>query len=121
MVLALAFTAVAALLGVLAAVAVMLRRRVITPLGALTDVVGNLAAGRHEVEIPASERADEIGSMATSLQVFKEALIVKKAADEAAAGEADAKIQRGQRVRQDHRRFRGHDRRDRQYRLIRLG
>ena len=121
MVLALAFTAVAALLGVLAAVTVMLRRRVITPLGALTDVVGNLAAGRHEVEIPASERADEIGSMATSLQVFKEALIVKKAADEAAAGEADAKIQRGQRVRQDHRRFRGHDRRDRQYGLIRLG
>jgi Methyl-accepting chemotaxis protein len=36
--------------------------------------------------------------MAGSLQVFKEALIAKKAADEAAAAEADAKIQRGQRV-----------------------
>ncbi len=98
MMLGLAAAAVAALLGVLAGVTMMLRRRVIAPLGQLTDVVGNLAAGRHEVTIPASERADEIGSMATSLQVFKEALIAKKAADEVAAVEADAKIQRGQRV-----------------------
>jgi len=36
--------------------------------------------------------------MAGSLQVFKDALIAKKAADEAAAVEADAKIRRGQRV-----------------------
>ena len=40
----------------------------------------------------------EIGSMADALQVFKEALIAKKATDEAAAIEADEKIQRGQRV-----------------------
>ena len=70
----------------------------ITPLATLTDVVGDLAAGRHDVAIPTIERADEIGAMAGSLQVFKEALIAKKAADEAAAVEADAKIQRGQRV-----------------------
>ena len=36
--------------------------------------------------------------MADTLQVFKDALIAKKAADEAAAAEAEAKIQRGQRV-----------------------
>ncbi len=36
--------------------------------------------------------------MATTLQVFKEALIAKKAADELAAAEAEAKILRGQRV-----------------------
>src|SRR5258708_6996408 len=89
---------VVALLGVLAGVTVMLRRRVITPLGPLTEMVGELAAGRHDVTIPTIDRADEIGAMAGSLQVFKEALIAKKAADEAAAVEADAKIQRGQRV-----------------------
>src|SRR5437764_6208555 len=38
--------------------------------------------------------------MAGSLQVFKDALIAKKAADEAVAVEADAKIRRGQRVDQ---------------------
>jgi methyl-accepting chemotaxis protein len=96
--LGLAAAAVAALLGVLAGVTVMLRRRVIAPLGELTDAVGNLAAGRHDVTIPASERDDEIGSMASSLQIFKEALVAKKAADATAAAEADAKIQRGQRV-----------------------
>jgi methyl-accepting chemotaxis protein len=96
--LALAGLAVVALLGVLAGVTVMLRRRVITPLATLTGVVGDLAAGRHDVTIPTVERADEIGAMAGSLQVFKDALIAKKDADEAAAVEADAKIQRGQRV-----------------------
>ena len=98
--LVLAGLAVLALLGVLAGVTVMLRRRVITPLATLTSVVGDLAAGRHEVTVPTIDRADEIGAMAGSLQVFKEALIAKKAADEAAAAEADAKIQRGQRVDQ---------------------
>lgn len=42
--LALTGLAVLALLGVLAGVTVMLRRRVITPLATLTEVVGNLAA-----------------------------------------------------------------------------
>ena len=96
--LALAGLAVMALLGVLAGVTVMLRRRVITPLATLTGIVGELAAGRHDVTIPTVGRADEIGAMAGSLQVFKDALIAKKVADEAAAVEADAKIQRGQRV-----------------------
>ncbi len=90
--------AVVALLGVLAGVTVMLRRRVIMPLANLTDVVGDMAAGRHDVTIPASARADEIGARAGSLQVFKEALIATKAADESAAAEATAKIERGQRV-----------------------
>jgi HAMP domain-containing protein len=98
MMLALAGLAVLVLIGVLAGVTVMLRRRVITPLATLTEVVSDLAAGRHEVTIPAIERTDEIGTMAKSLQVFKEALVAKKVADEAAAVDADAKIQRGQRV-----------------------
>src|SRR4051794_9593347 len=96
--LAVAGLAVVALLGVLAGVTVMLRRRMIIPLATLTGVVSDLAAGRHDVTIPTAERADEIGAMAGSLQVFKDALIAKKAADETAAVEADAKIKRGQRV-----------------------
>ncbi len=105
MMLALAGVAVMALLGVLAGVTMMLRRRVIRPLANLTEVVGELAAGRHDVTIPTIARADEIGAMAGSLQIFKDALIAKKASDEAAAVEADAKIQRGQRVDQITRDF----------------
>jgi methyl-accepting chemotaxis protein len=105
MMLVVTIVAVVALLSVLCGVTVLLRRRVIGPLGNLTDVVGELAAGRHEVVIPVSGRNDEIGSMADSLSVFREALISKKASDEASATEADAKIQRGQRVDQITRDF----------------
>ncbi|MBV5271565.1 MAG: MCP four helix bundle domain-containing protein [Afipia sp.] len=48
--------------------------------------------------VPHQGEKTEIGAMADTLQIFKEALIAKKAADEAASKEADAKIQRGQRV-----------------------
>ena len=64
---------------------------VIHPMRALGD--GDLA-----VEIPHQGENTEIGTMATALQAFKEALIAKRAADEAAAHDADAKIQRSQRV-----------------------
>ncbi|WP_375779446.1 methyl-accepting chemotaxis protein [Bradyrhizobium sp. ma5] len=94
----LASAAILVLLGVLAGVAVMLRRRVIVPLAALTETVVQLAAGRHDVAIAPGGRSDEIGAMASSLLVFKDALIAQRASNEAAASEAEAKIRRGQRV-----------------------
>ncbi len=48
--------------------------------------------------VPHQGEKTEIGTMADTLQVFKDALIAKKAADEAAAADAEAKIARGQRV-----------------------
>ena len=64
-----------------------------------------LGRGELEAEVPHRGERNEIGSMADALQVFKEALIDKKAADEAAAKDADEKIQRGQRVDQITRSF----------------
>ncbi|MBB5053688.1 methyl-accepting chemotaxis protein [Afipia massiliensis] len=64
---------------------------IVTPMKALGE--GDLTATvTHQGE------KTEIGTMADTLQVFKEALIAKKAADQAAAADADAKIARGQRV-----------------------
>jgi methyl-accepting chemotaxis protein len=57
-----------------------------------------LGQGDLSVEIPHRGEKTEIGVMADALQVFKEALIAKKAADEAAAKDAEAKIERGRRV-----------------------
>jgi methyl-accepting chemotaxis protein len=57
-----------------------------------------LGRGDLSVEIPHRGEKTEIGSMADALQIFKEALIAKKAADEAAAKDAEAKIERGRRV-----------------------
>jgi methyl-accepting chemotaxis protein len=64
---------------------------IITPMRALGD--GDLTA-----VVPHQGEKTEIGAMADTLQIFKEALIAKKAADEAASVEADAKIARAQRV-----------------------
>jgi methyl-accepting chemotaxis protein len=103
--LALAGVAVLALLGTLGGVTMMLRRRVVTPLSRLADVIATLAAGRHEVEIPATGRNDEIGQVTGSLRHFKDSLVAKKAADEAAAVEAEAKLRRSQRMDQIAREF----------------
>ncbi|MET3909565.1 methyl-accepting chemotaxis protein [Bradyrhizobium sp. S3.3.6] len=57
-----------------------------------------LGKGDLSAEVPHRGEKTEIGAMADVLQVFKEALIAKKAADEAAAADAEAKIERGRRV-----------------------
>jgi methyl-accepting chemotaxis protein len=64
---------------------------IVTPMQALGQ--GDLSA-----QVPHRGEKTEIGTMADALQVFKEALIAKKAADETAAKEAEAKIERGRRV-----------------------
>ncbi len=64
---------------------------VVRPMQALAD--GDLTA-----EVSHRGEKTEIGAMADTLQVFKEALIAKKAADDAAAQDAQAKIERGRRV-----------------------
>ena len=58
----------------------------------------SLGEGDLSAEVPHRGAKTEIGSMADALQIFKEALIAKKAADEAAAADAEAKIERGRRV-----------------------
>jgi methyl-accepting chemotaxis protein len=57
-----------------------------------------LGAGDLTAEVPHRGESTEIGQMADTLQIFKDALIAKKNADAAAAAEAEAKIARGQRV-----------------------
>ncbi len=57
-----------------------------------------LGQGDLSADVPHQGETTEIGAMADTLQVFKQALIAKKAADEAAAADAEAKIERGRRV-----------------------
>jgi methyl-accepting chemotaxis protein len=66
-------------------------KSIVAPMQALGN--GDLTA-----QVPHQGETTEIGAMAEALQVFKQALIAKKAADEAAARDADAKIERGRRV-----------------------
>ena len=57
-----------------------------------------LGEGDLTAHVPHQGEKTEIGAMADTLQVFKEALIAKQAADETAARDAEAKIARGRRV-----------------------
>jgi methyl-accepting chemotaxis protein len=57
-----------------------------------------LAQGDLRAEVTHRGERTEVGAMADSLQIFKEALISKKATDEAAARDTEAKIERGRRV-----------------------
>ena len=57
-----------------------------------------LGRGDLSANVPHQGERTEIGAMADTLQVFKDALIAKNAADEAAAADAEAKIERGRRV-----------------------
>jgi methyl-accepting chemotaxis protein len=99
---AFAFAMVAAILGVSviigSGVGVYLVRDVSSGIASIVEPMQALGRGDLTAEVPHRGEKTEIGLMADALQVFKEALIAKKAADEAAARDAEAKIERGRRV-----------------------
>jgi methyl-accepting chemotaxis protein len=69
-------------------------RAITEPLLRLTRAMGGLSEGDLDTAVTERDRHDEIGDMARALQIFKEALVAKKAADEAAALENEAKMRR---------------------------
>jgi methyl-accepting chemotaxis protein len=97
-----AFAILAAILGTSIilgiAVGVYLVRDVSSGIASIMKPMQALGNGDLTAQVPHQGEATEIGAMADSLQVFKQALIAKKAADEAAAIDAEAKIERGRRV-----------------------
>jgi methyl-accepting chemotaxis protein len=78
--------------------AILLVRDVSAGIKSIVAPMQALGSGDLTAQVPHQGETTEIGSMADTLQVFKDALIAKKVADAAAALDADAKIQRGQRV-----------------------
>ncbi|WGD49815.1 methyl-accepting chemotaxis protein [Bradyrhizobium sp. CB1650] len=97
-----AFVLVAIILGMAVvvgiAVSFYLVHDVSSGINSITAPMQALGKGDLAAEVPHRGEKTEIGAMADVLQVFKEALIAKKAADEAAARDAEAKIERGRRV-----------------------
>ncbi|MBR1231396.1 methyl-accepting chemotaxis protein [Bradyrhizobium sp. AUGA SZCCT0182] len=97
-----AFMMLAVILGVAVitgiAVSIYLVRDVSTGIASIVTPMQALGKGDLSAEVPHQGEKTEIGAMADALQVFKQALIAKKAADEAAALDAEAKIERGRRV-----------------------
>jgi methyl-accepting chemotaxis protein len=97
-----AFTMLAAILGAAIvigiAIGVYLVRDVLQGIASIVKPMQALSNGDLAAQVPHQGEKTEIGSMADALQVFKEALVAKKAADEAATRDAEVKIERGRRV-----------------------
>ena len=75
---------VAGVLVLAVAIAVLLARTIVRPLGRMEDAMTRLAAGEGEVVVPDLGRGDEIGAMASALAVFKTAMEeVREAKDRA--------------------------------------
>jgi methyl-accepting chemotaxis protein len=87
---------VAAALGI--GVGIYLVRDVSAGIASIVKPMQALGAGDLTAVVPHQGMKTEIGSMGDALQVFKQALIDKRAADQAAMVEAEAKIERGRRV-----------------------
>ncbi|MGY4569001.1 methyl-accepting chemotaxis protein [Bradyrhizobium sp. USDA 3256] len=79
-------------------VSFLMIRDVSAGIASIVSPMQALGRGDLTANVPHQGEKTEIGAMADTLQVFKEALVAKKAADEAAAADAEAKIERGRRV-----------------------
>ncbi|WP_203157365.1 methyl-accepting chemotaxis protein [Methylobacterium aquaticum] len=81
-----------------AALALLIGRGITRPIDRLSGAMRRLAGGDLATEVPAQGRRDEIGAMAGTVRVFREALIAKAEADRAAGAEAAAKAERAARL-----------------------
>jgi methyl-accepting chemotaxis protein len=66
-----------AVLVIVCAALAMVMRSIIRPIVELDQVMGALAAGNHEISVPARGRADEVGRMAQTVEVFKANAVAK--------------------------------------------
>jgi methyl-accepting chemotaxis protein len=83
----------------------LLSRMIVSPVVALTGVMGRLAAGDNTVDVPATGRKDEIGEMARAVLVFREAAIEKirleaETAEARAAAEQERKRNEAEKARE---------------------
>ncbi|MBX5068497.1 methyl-accepting chemotaxis protein [Rhizobium lentis] len=79
-----------------AVLAWLMSRTIVRPVVGMTAAMDRLASGQNDIEVPAVERGDEIGRMAQSVLVFKQAAIEKLRL----AGETDRMRDDAERQRQ---------------------
>ncbi|CAO3414369.1 methyl-accepting chemotaxis protein [Azospirillum doebereinerae] len=95
-------TIVGALLSVLVALVAggMLTRAIARPIRLMTDCMGRLAGGERAVTVPGLGRSDEVGRMASAVDVFKQNAIEADRLAELQRAEDSAKARRAQRLEQ---------------------
>ncbi|GIQ73383.1 methyl-accepting chemotaxis protein [Bradyrhizobium sp. RD5-C2] len=89
-----ALTGLLAVIAVSAGLIVVVRRRILNPIAALTGRMSRLAAGDVAEAIPGAARNDEIGAMAAAVQVFKDNRIEADRLASEKEAENDVKMRR---------------------------
>jgi methyl-accepting chemotaxis protein len=59
-----------------------LAREISDPIKAVTDVVGDLAGGNTDIEVPEQDREDEIGDIAKAIEIFRNGIIEQRAREQ---------------------------------------
>jgi methyl-accepting chemotaxis protein len=93
---ALALVLVTALIS--AAAALLLLRRVVSPLQATTDVVDRIATGELTTPVPGQDRRDELGRLATAVETLRRGALQREEMASARLAEEAAKAARAQRM-----------------------
>lgn len=88
-------------------VSLLMGRSIARAVSGMTDVMRRLASGNTTVVIDGQNRGDEIGTMAKAVQVFRDVLVAKREADEAADVENAAKMRRANLLDDLTKRFEG--------------
>ncbi|HXP76399.1 MAG TPA: HAMP domain-containing methyl-accepting chemotaxis protein [Stellaceae bacterium] len=98
---------IAALLAIVLSLgaAVVFGRMISVPIKAMTATMGRLAAGDLAVELPATDRGDEVGAMAKAVQVFRDNAVAARDLAQQQAAEQAAKATRAQRLEELVHRF----------------
>ncbi|WP_076861033.1 methyl-accepting chemotaxis protein [Bradyrhizobium mercantei] len=81
-----------------AAIGVWLVKDISLGISSIVQPMQSLGRGDLSADIPHRRERTEVGMMADALQVFKDALIAKRSADEEIARDAGVKIERGKRI-----------------------
>jgi methyl-accepting chemotaxis protein len=69
------------LIGVVVTLQMILSRSIARPITTLTRLMGELARGRNDIDVPGSERGAELGDMARAVVVFRDAAKAKVSDD----------------------------------------
>ncbi len=93
-----AIAALVLIVGGAAVIILVLTRRIVSPLTALTGVIGKLAQGDHQVDIPARQRSDEIGMMARAIETLRQNALDATRLAETTAAETQARQARAERI-----------------------
>ncbi len=87
-----------AAIGVAATVVYLTNRSIVPPILNMVAAMGQLAGGNHAIEIPATDKKDEIGLMARAVLVFKENMIKARELAEKEAEAIKVRVARAARV-----------------------